>query len=475
MKVLLINPAYRGDDPYTAVGFRLPPLGLLYIGASLREVGHDVTVHDEIVRPEDKIPFHAHDLVGIGGDTPRHNRVVEIAQKAKAAGKRVVLGGCHVTFEDEAVLSQGVGDMVVRGEGEETIVDLVEVLSKRDCEKNLPSVSGITWVDGEGKIHRNPDRPFSPNLDGIPRAARDMINMDDYRFTRIQDRPITGIFTSRGCPHNCNFCTTPSLYGRKWRGHDPKKVGDELEEIVHVYGFKGIAFLDDNFILDVDRTLAICDEIVERKLDILWWCACRADTIVGNEDLVRKMKEAGCWYCFIGLESSQPHILKEMQKQSKPDHGRLAVEILRRHGIRTMASFVIGHMNETREDIMATLRYAIRVNPASAQFCVVTPYPGTQIRRKHRDRIVSSNWDHYNSVCALMRTHTLEPHDIQRLLRWMYLRFYIRPPRIVRALGGSLGRHAMGLSKTLALIRTIPRNGVVNTGLPGVKGPTVDR
>lgn len=460
MKILLINPAMQVDNPYTAVGFRLPPLGLLYIAACLREAGHDVTVHDEIVHSETDIPFHSYDLVGIGGDTPRHNRVIEITRMAKALGKLVVLGGCHVTFEDKAVLSEGAGDIVVRGEGEETMVELAGVLSKRGGREDLCSVLGITWVDDNGGIHRNPDRPFIDDLDGMPRPARDLIDMNDYRLTHIRERPITGLFTGRGCPHNCNFCTTPMLYGRKWRGLDPTRVVDELEEIVEVHGFRGIAFLDDSFIVDSDRTLAICDEIIRRKLDILWWCACRADTIARDEQLVRRMKEAGCWYCFLGLESSQPHILREMQKRSDPDYGYRAVEILHRHDIRTMASFVIGHMNETRKDILATLRYALRVNPASAQFCVVTPYPGTQIRSAYRDRIVSSNWDRYNSVCALMRTNKLEPHEIQKLLRWMYLRFYLRPTRVGRALSGSLGRHAMSLSTTMALIRTIMKEGI---------------
>lgn len=460
MKILLINPSCKGDNPYTAVGFHLPPLGLLYVAASLRESGHDVTVHDEIVYPHREFPFRSHDLVGISGDTPRHNRVVEIARMAGAAGKPVVLGGCHVTFEDDAVLSEGVGDIVVRGEGEETMTELVGVLSDGDWVESLPSVPGITWRDGEGMIRRNPDRCFIHDLDAMPRPARDLIDLNDYRLTRIRDRPITGIFTSRGCPHNCNFCTTPMLYGRKWRGHDPVRIVDELEEIVEIHGFRGVAFLDDNFIVDSHRTQAICDEIVRRKLDILWWCACRADTIARNEDLVRRMKEAGCWYCFLGLESSQPHILNEMGKQITPDYGRRAVEILRRNGIRTMASFVIGHMNETREDILATLGYALRVNPASAQFCVITPYPGTQIRRDHHHRILSSDWDRYNSVCALMQTESLEPHEIQRLLRRMYLRFYLRPSRIARALGGSLGRHSMRFSTTMALIRTIMKEGI---------------
>jgi len=127
-----------------------------------------------------------------------------------------------------------------------------------------------------------------------------------------------------------------------------------------------------------------------------------------------------------------------------------------------MASFVVGHMNETREDIIETLRYALRVNPASAQFCVLTPYPGTRIRNEFMDRIVSSNWDLYNSVCALMRTNFLEPHEIQRLLRSMYLRFYLRPSRILRAMMGSFGRHSMDLGRTIQLIRAIMMAGINN-------------
>jgi len=310
MKILLINPSRRTKDPYTAVGFRLPPLGLLYIASALRDAGHEVTVHDEVVRPYKAIPFQSYDLIGIGGDTPRHRRSMEIARMAREAGRPVVLGGCHVTFEDEEALSNGTADIVVRGEGELTMVDLVDTLSRKGRDFDLSSIPGITWIDRYGNIQRNQDRPFTLDMDALPFPARDIVDMDDYRLTLIKDRPITGLFTSRGCPHNCNFCTTPMLYGRKWRGHSPKRVVDEIEEIVEVYGFRGIAFLDDNFIVDRERTMAICEEIIRRRLDILWWCACRADSIARDEGLVRIMKEAGCWYCFLGLESSQPHIFQ---------------------------------------------------------------------------------------------------------------------------------------------------------------------
>lgn len=458
MKALLVNPKITYDNPYTAVGFRLPPLNLLYIAPYFINSGFEVDICDEVIKSFEKYNLKDYQIVGITSDTPRFNRAMAIARASKGAGKIVIMGGPHVTFEDVSTLQTGCVDYIVRNEAELILPHLLEAI-KNNIEPH--EVKGISWIDRNGKIHRQPGAPLPENLDALPLPARNIVNMDDYKLTKIFDRPITSVFTSRGCPYNCDFCITPQLGNRKWRKREPLKVVDEVEFLINTYGFRAIAFLDDNFAVSEDHLISICNEIIKRKLDILWYCQMRTDKIADNEPLVKLMAEAGCFWVFLGLESGSQNILKGMKKKNHIKKGRNAVNLLKKYGIRALASFTIGHAQENKDDIEETIRYALDVDPPAAQFCVVTPYPGSEIYTKYKNRIVSFNWDYFNSTRAVMYTDCLNPKQLQSLLRKCYVRFFLRPRRIWRAIGGSTGKYQMGVKQTVKLLKSISPDPII--------------
>lgn len=460
MRILLVNPRITYDNPYTAIGFRLPPLNLLYVASILKKAEVEVEVWDEVITPFEQCNIKKYDLIGITSDTPRFNRALAIARACKGAGKKVVIGGIHVTSDDINTIKTGYVDYVIRNEAE---LILEEFINRLKHGEEPEGVKGVTWIFNKtGEIHVEDPAPLPLNLDSFPLPDRDIINMDDYKVTKIKDRPITSVFTSRGCPYNCDFCITPKLGMRKWRRRDPVKVIDEVELVVNKYGFGAIAFLDDNFGGSKDHVEAICNEIIKRKLDIYWYCQMRTDIIADNEDLVELMKEAGCFWVFLGLESGSNDILRGIRKKNNVDKGKRAIELLKKYKIRSLASFTIGHINETKKDIERTIKYSIELEPTSSQFCVVTPYPGSSIYEQYKNRIVSFNWDYFNSTTAIMYTDQLTPQEIQKLLQKCYIRFFLRPKRILRAMGGSFGKYQLSLSQTVRLLKSISSKPLID-------------
>ncbi|HYQ48296.1 MAG TPA: radical SAM protein, partial [Thermodesulfovibrionales bacterium] len=354
MKILLAYP--HKEDAYRKVGFILPPLGLAYVASALRDNGHDVRIVDYNVTAE-QTDFAGYDVVGISVDTSRYKSSLRLAREARNAGCTVVMGGPHASFMDEEVLRTGLCDFVVREEGEQTMAELAGAIGAQ----RTGDVKGISYLR-DGSVQRNPSRGFPEDIDALL-PARDLLDMNAYRHLEMGGRKMTSVLTSRGCPFGCSFCCSTEFSGRKWRARSPLKVVDEISEIISRYGFSGMAFLDDNFTLDPDRVVRICDEIMQRKIDIYWWCFSRADTLLKNEHMVKKMAEAGCRYIFIGFESRHQKTLDSYNKKTTDTMARDVTALLKRHGISVHASFIIGSIDETREMVMDTVRYAKEIDP----------------------------------------------------------------------------------------------------------------
>lgn len=445
MKVLLCYP-FR-DDAYHKVGFVVPPMGLGYIAAVIRESGHDPHIVDLNVSGREP-DFSRFDIVGISCDTSRFKAGIELARKAKQADRTVVMGGPHVTFNDEEALRTGVCDYVVRGEGEFPFLGLLNAIEQGE---HISGVSSISYLSADGSVVRNPDMS-PPDVRSLPRPARDLLGIGDYQRLEMGGRKITPIVTSRGCPYNCSFCSSSEFSGLKWRANDAAAVVDEIEEIVREYGFNGIAFLDDNFTLQPQRVKDICAEINRRGLDIYWWCFSRADTILKHEDMVSAMAKAGARYVFMGFESRSAATLDRYKKKLAPDAAREAVTLLKKHGISTHASFIMGDIQETQEMVMDTMRYAKEISPEAVQFSILTPYPGTKLFDEVRDRIVTWDWDLFDCLHPVLRLDHLEREKLPGLLRKAYVSFYLSPRRIYNALFSALRGKGIKLSSILRIL-----------------------
>jgi radical SAM superfamily enzyme YgiQ (UPF0313 family) len=425
----LVSPPYESDVK-SVVGVSPPPIGLAYLASVLRD-GHDVRVLDanglgyglDDVRRELK-KFYP-DVVGITSVTPSIYQAYRVAKIAKEVREdcKVIVGGPHVTFLPDRTLKEcRFIDVIVRGEGEETVRQLAEALEKGGWEK----VKGITFRKGD-RIISNESRPFIKNIDEIPFPSWDLLPMDKYQFC---GQRYASMLTSRGCPFNCSFCASSRLFGGFWRGRSPENVVEEIRLLHDKFGVKNIEFVDDTFTLDQKRAERICDEIVREGLDISWGASSRVDTL--SRSLVEKMKKAGCWILFLGIESGCQKILDVIGKRITIEQARKAVKIIKEAGVQVLGSFIIGFLQDTIETISETIRFAKTLNLDYAEFSILTPYPGTPIyeHAKKNNLLLTEDWSKYTGLEPTVKIEGVSSSKLKSLLQRAYLTFYITPKNI---------------------------------------------
>ncbi|MGB2696973.1 MAG: radical SAM protein [Candidatus Zixiibacteriota bacterium] len=426
MRILLINPP--AINFYHRVGLRMCPLGLGYVAAVLKGAGYGVKVIDLNVERINyrTYPYQKYDLVGISVDTTRYPISLEIAEAAKKKGIKVVMGGPHVTFFDlETLLTQNV-DYVVRGEGEYIMLELVKHLNNG---KSLDEIKGITYRSGD-QIIRNPAAPLVQNLDNIPFPARELLPMD--RYTNIlYGRYSSSMMTSRGCPFNCEFCSCSAFSGMKWRTRSLDNILKEIDLLYNKYGYRAISFLDDNFTLNPKRVIELCETIIKKSWDLFWYAFSRVDTIVKNERMIQLMKKAGLSQVFVGFESGSQEVLDKMGKNVSVEKAYTAMEILKKHGVRVWGSFIIGALNETRQMIKETIKFAKKLNPQLSQFSILTPYPGTRLYEKVKDQLLTSNWESFWGGEPVMKLNKITTQEMKDLIVRAYASYYLRPSKFI--------------------------------------------
>jgi len=448
VKVLLVNPPYHGW--FSLFGVRIPPLGLGYLASSLREAGGTPTILDLAVAKKDEIPrFEDFDIVGIGTDTTRFKTALDLAKEARKAGCTVVMGGPHPTVVDDAPLASGCVDYVVRAEGEVTLVELARAL---DAGREPDDVPGLTYRR-KGALHRTPNRPFREDLDSLPWPARDLLPMDRYRSAKIGEWPLTPIITSRGCPYRCTFCASSHMNGPRWRPRSAEKVVDEIEEVTKRWDYPAVAFSDDNSTLDPKRTNRICEEILRRGLDVKIWLFLRADTAVRNPETVALMARAGVTSAFMGIESLRGDALKEVKKGFGPETAPKAVRLIRSHGIDVLGSYIIGYPDDNVSRVREDVQNARTLPTSTAQFTILTPYPGTALFDQVRDRITSWNWAHYDGYHAVFKLKGMSRFAIQWMLFYAHAGFYFRSWDAVRNFARFAWRRRRGLSTLRKVFR----------------------
>jgi anaerobic magnesium-protoporphyrin IX monomethyl ester cyclase len=307
---------------------------------------------------------------------------LEMAKIARQANPEciTVFGGIHPTiFPDDVILNKEV-DFVCMGEGEYTILELIQTIEKNE---KFDKIQGILYKDG-GKIIRNVSRPLIQNIDKLPFPARELLPMSEYLSTKVGrvawelPAPSTSIITSRGCPFRCTFCSSHLTFGRRICFRSPENVVNEIEYLIGRYRIKGISFVDDTFILNSKRISAFCKEMLSRGMDIEWMCMGRVDTV--SKDLLIDMKKAGCVSIGYGIESGSQRVLDEyIKKGITLEAAEKAIKITKEAGITSVAYFMIGTPGETLDDINKTIDFAKKLNPDAVNFSITIPMPGTEM------------------------------------------------------------------------------------------------
>ncbi len=409
-RICLVNPPHIIPTSWSIPNV-LQPLGLAYLAAVL-EKKYEVTILDTCIEGWRNLKqvngkFHlglsyeeissrireiSPQIVGISVlFSLSMPAALNIARMVKKIDESIItiLGGTHPTVRPLDVISYPAVDIVVIGEGEETLPEVIEVLEKGDY-KELERVRGIAYLKEEKEPLITPPRPRIKDLDSLPFPARHLLPMKEY-FASVKrglgpwphiSKPWAPIITSRGCPYNCVFCSIHPTMGRKWRARSPERVVVELEELVRKYGIVQVVFEDDNIALDRKRMKEICTLIINRGLPIKWYLpnGVRADNL--DEELLLKMKESGCEEIWISPESGVQrvvdHIIRKKIDLKKVEE---IVKLCKKIGLKIGCFFVIGFIGETMEDIKNTLDYARKLEKwgARTSFNIATPYYGTEL------------------------------------------------------------------------------------------------
>ena len=422
--ITLINPPQTTGAPNS--GFI--PLGIGYLAAVLEENGYAVDVIDCQVQQytssdlESELERLQPDVIGITSTTLTYKSATEIVQAAKKAcpNSLTIMGGPHVTvLDDQSLNEQPELDIIVRGEGELTLLELVDRISKSNM-KNLDRVLGITFRQN-GQIIQTPDRPFIQNIDRLPYPAFKHFDVSKYR---IFGKTYLPVITSRGCPFQCTFCLASKMCGRGFRARSPKNVVDELEYLRDMFGADAFSFYDDTFTFDRKRARDICKEMKNRKLDLQWDCRTRVDRI-SKEDL-QILKDANCQLIHFGVESGSQKMLNLMKKGTTVEQNAQAIKWAKDASISVAISVVVGYPGETPELLQETLDFMYKTRPDYVYMCVAIPYPGTEMYDylKELGWEVSTEWNHYDEQSQVFKNPLLQPQKIEEMRGTFYNHFF---------------------------------------------------
>ncbi len=325
------------------------------------------------------------------------------------------MGGPHVSFEDHAALQHPYVDIVVRGEGEFTMSEVVTCLERG---ASLSRVLGITYR-AHGIPRRNPDRPFIDDLDALGVRYRKL----PMRRYQLEGKAYATIVSSRGCPYRCVFCASSRLHGKRWRGQSAERVGREVRFLVDKYRVRHIEFLDDLFTFDRQRVDAMCRIFRQEKLDVQWFCSSRVDTL--SRQMMAKMRRAGCMGLYLGIESGCQRVLNLLKKGTRLSQAVKAIRGAKDVGLETVATFILGIPGETVDDIQATIRFAKTLRPDYAQFTFCTPYPGTELYSfaTANNLLLSDDWTRYTTMEPVLKVPGVHVRELTDLFKEAYLHF----------------------------------------------------
>jgi len=435
-RILLINPPFNRLKGIRAKYF---PIGLGYLGAALKKNGFYVRIYNtEIGNPSENLicppmekvvsyynkyieslnnPDHyvwknventisdfKPDIVGISVMTAKYGSALKISRICKSITKKIVVvwGGPHPTLLPEESLENDTVDFVVRGEGELAFPALCANLNG-----DIKTIKGISFKK-ENRIIHNSQMPLIEELDSLPFMGRELaLNKEQY-----SNDDFGVITTSRGCIFRCTYCCAPKIWGKKIRHRSPENVIKEIIKIQKEYHTDTLMFWDDSFTVDKAYTKSLCNKIIGKRLNIRFGCTTRVN-LVDNE-LLKIMRKAGCYNIDFGIESGSKRILDLIKKDISFEQIEHAAKLCRKNNINWNAFFMIGFPQETKQDIIDSMKYFKKLRPSEASLSIFTPYPGTELFKVAKnyglinDKVDWSSYSHHSSENSFVKDLTKE-------------------------------------------------------------------
>lgn len=397
-KVVLVEPKSTHLHVYSRVA--IPRLGVVLLGTILRNLGYDVRVYIEDIAPIDMQDVLSAEVVGVSTITSTAPPSYALAEKVRAAGIPVVLGGTHTSFMTEEGLQHA--DYVIRGEGEGAFVELLEALQGT---RDLATVQNLSY-QRDGRVMHNPERPMIRDLDVNPIPDFDLV----HGWKR---GGIVSIATSRGCPYSCTFCSVPGMYGHAFRTHSVDRVIEELKlhrDASYVF------FADDIFTANKRRTKELLSRMISEGVTPEWGAQVRTET-VDDPEVLRLMRQSNCFNVYVGFESINPRTLKLFQKKQDLAKIERSIERFHAHNVRIHGMFVIGSDEDDLETLDATAKFAMSRGLESVQFMILTPCPGSpdwdHLYAKGNKDILTYDWSLYDGHHVVHQPRKLSPYELQ--------------------------------------------------------------
>ena len=412
-KIVFIEP--RAPNLHVFSEFPLPRLGVLILGTMMKRRGWDVEVYVEDLRRIDFNVVAGSDLVGISTITSTAPRAYAIADKVRAKGIPVLMGGPHVTFLADEALEHA--DFVFRGEGERPLTAFVDAW---EDGRDLTGTPNVSFLAADGRIVHNPVLPLEDDLDRIPYPDLSLLKPDPRRRKFLPPIPVQ---TSRGCPFDCSFCSVTSMFGKTYRFRSTENVIEELRQ--YDRSKNAVFFYDDNFAANRERTKDLLQAMIRERFKFQWTTQVRAD-LARDTELVMLMREAGCHTVYIGFESVNPESLDAMKKKQTVADLVQAVRVLRRHRIRIHGMFVLGFDEDDWKTVKKTLRFAKKARLSTTQFLILTPLPGSEFynRIAAEKRLRFHDWALYDAHHAVFQPARFSLPDLQKAQIFCHRKFY---------------------------------------------------
>ncbi len=433
MRILLIHPNYHSGGAEIAGNW--PPAWVAYITGYLKAGGYqdvvfvDAMTHhltDEQVRQ--RIVEVAPDIVGCTAITPAIYKAERLLQIAKEVNPAIVtvLGGIHGTFMYPQVLKEAPWiDAIVRGEGEQVFLNLVCAVDAGRWPQDRQSVRGLAFLETPNTAGPVVSTPAEPPIEDLDRIQPDwgILQWDQYIYIPMGVRVAIPNF-ARGCPFTCTFCSQWKFW-RDYRIRDPKKVVDEIEGLVrdHQVGFFILA--DEEPTIHRKKFIAFCEELIERKLPVLWGINTRVTDILRDEKLLPMFRKAGLIHVSLGTEAAAQLKLDRFNKETTIAQNKKAIKLLRDAGIVTEAQFIVGLENETAETLEETYRMAMDWKPDMANWAMYTPWPFSDLFQELGDKVEVFDFEKYNFVTPIMKPDAMDRAELLDRVMNNYRRFFM--------------------------------------------------
>lgn len=443
-KVLLVNLPFEKVYEKTSlkgVAPSTPPLGIACIGATLLEEGHEAKIFDFNLYDEKKfieeLKNFNPEFVGISFVTPLIKEAEKVNKIVKDIDKKIITlcGGPHASSFPESSLKETGIDIAVVGEGDYTILDVVN-------GKKLEKIKGIAFMN-KGKVITNKKREFIQNLDELPFPALHLYEIEKYKVNKAiaRNNPVAWLETSRGCPYGCIYCNK-SIFSRIYRTKSPERVVEEFKKAKEM-GFKEIHITDDGFTTDMERAEKICDLLIKEKVNIGWSTitGIRVDRV--NPILLKKMKLAGCYMVYYGIESGNQKIIENIKKGITLQQVKNAVKWSKEAGLEVAGFFMIGLPGETEKTMQETIEFAKSLDLDLAKINITIPLPNTEMFNKMNEKklIKTLDWEKfkfYSTPKSVYEHENLSWEIIEKYYNKFYRKVYLNPRFLLKKIRMSI-------------------------------------